>query len=249
MTQWMSVTVSCLACWGSVLTAKMMNLSALVHSLRCSLLHIESRLLQSAGLDRDLGGFTDTSSGRQLTAANNTHCVYFCVFLSIWFRPKFKLATFACHLSLMSSYLSCLCASFIWSYWTDWSGLQRLEVNSVFPVCSSSAGCEWPQAPAAARPEGWAGGAAEPGAAPWPPRQHPVDGSTQEETHYRGQPHQEASWRQTPKSQGTARGPREGPPLDPLKGHFTPEHNHNTEFYLPVLIDWEWLAKVWRTHK
>ncbi|XP_034729060.1 39S ribosomal protein L32, mitochondrial [Etheostoma cragini] len=32
----------------------MMNLSALVHSLRCSLLHIESRLLQAAGLDRQL---------------------------------------------------------------------------------------------------------------------------------------------------------------------------------------------------
>ncbi|XP_034385105.1 39S ribosomal protein L32, mitochondrial [Cyclopterus lumpus] len=34
----------------------MMNISALVHSLRCSLLHIESRLLQAAGrtLDRQL---------------------------------------------------------------------------------------------------------------------------------------------------------------------------------------------------
>ncbi|XP_039972790.1 39S ribosomal protein L32, mitochondrial [Xiphias gladius] len=32
----------------------MMNLAALVHSLRCSLLHIESRLLQAAGLDRHL---------------------------------------------------------------------------------------------------------------------------------------------------------------------------------------------------
>ncbi|TDH12171.1 hypothetical protein EPR50_G00068100 [Perca flavescens] len=32
----------------------MMNLAALVHSLRCSLLHIESRLLQAAGLDRQL---------------------------------------------------------------------------------------------------------------------------------------------------------------------------------------------------
>ncbi|XP_044062600.1 39S ribosomal protein L32, mitochondrial [Siniperca chuatsi] len=32
----------------------MMNLAALVHSLRCSLLHIETRLLQSAGLDRHL---------------------------------------------------------------------------------------------------------------------------------------------------------------------------------------------------
>ncbi|XP_053183004.1 39S ribosomal protein L32, mitochondrial [Scomber japonicus] len=31
----------------------MMNLSALVHSLRCSLLHIESRLLQAAGLTID----------------------------------------------------------------------------------------------------------------------------------------------------------------------------------------------------
>ncbi|XP_041842738.1 39S ribosomal protein L32, mitochondrial [Melanotaenia boesemani] len=32
----------------------MMNLAALVHSLRCSLLHIESRLLQAAGLDAHL---------------------------------------------------------------------------------------------------------------------------------------------------------------------------------------------------
>ncbi|KAM7420316.1 hypothetical protein PAMA_014839 [Pampus argenteus] len=32
----------------------MMNLAALVHNLRCSLLHIESRLLQAAGLDRQL---------------------------------------------------------------------------------------------------------------------------------------------------------------------------------------------------
>ncbi|XP_051263144.1 39S ribosomal protein L32, mitochondrial [Dicentrarchus labrax] len=32
----------------------MMNLGALVHSLRCSLLHIESRLLQAAGLDAHL---------------------------------------------------------------------------------------------------------------------------------------------------------------------------------------------------
>ncbi|XP_073341490.1 large ribosomal subunit protein bL32m [Pagrus major] len=32
----------------------MMNLSALVHNLRCSLLHIESRLLQAAGLDGQL---------------------------------------------------------------------------------------------------------------------------------------------------------------------------------------------------
>ncbi|XP_071326850.1 large ribosomal subunit protein bL32m [Trachinotus anak] len=32
----------------------MMNLAALVHSLRCSLLHIERRLLQAAGLDRHL---------------------------------------------------------------------------------------------------------------------------------------------------------------------------------------------------
>ncbi|XP_022609386.1 39S ribosomal protein L32, mitochondrial [Seriola dumerili] len=32
----------------------MMNLAALVQSLRCSLLHIESRLLQAAGLDRHL---------------------------------------------------------------------------------------------------------------------------------------------------------------------------------------------------
>jgi len=36
-----------------VLTTKMMNISALVHSLRCSLLHIESRLLQAAGLTID----------------------------------------------------------------------------------------------------------------------------------------------------------------------------------------------------
>ncbi|XP_035528665.1 39S ribosomal protein L32, mitochondrial [Morone saxatilis] len=32
----------------------MMNLGALLHSLRCSLLHIESRLLQAAGLDAHL---------------------------------------------------------------------------------------------------------------------------------------------------------------------------------------------------
>ncbi|XP_029307357.1 large ribosomal subunit protein bL32m [Cottoperca gobio] len=32
----------------------MMNLAALVNSLRCSLLHIESRLLQTAGLERQL---------------------------------------------------------------------------------------------------------------------------------------------------------------------------------------------------
>ncbi|XP_028984590.1 39S ribosomal protein L32, mitochondrial [Betta splendens] len=33
----------------------MMNLATLVHSLRCSLLHIESRLLQVAGLESHLG--------------------------------------------------------------------------------------------------------------------------------------------------------------------------------------------------
>ncbi|XP_074538871.1 large ribosomal subunit protein bL32m [Halichoeres trimaculatus] len=38
----------------SVLIANMMNLSALVNSLRASLLHIESRLLQVAGLERQL---------------------------------------------------------------------------------------------------------------------------------------------------------------------------------------------------
>ncbi|XP_041649776.1 39S ribosomal protein L32, mitochondrial [Cheilinus undulatus] len=32
----------------------MLNLSSFMHSLRCSLLHIESRLLQAAGLDRHL---------------------------------------------------------------------------------------------------------------------------------------------------------------------------------------------------
>lgn len=32
-----------------------MNLPALVHSLRCSLLRIESRLLQISGLDTQLG--------------------------------------------------------------------------------------------------------------------------------------------------------------------------------------------------
>lgn len=36
-----------------------MNFAALVHNLRCSLLHIERRLLQAAGLDTQLGGFTD----------------------------------------------------------------------------------------------------------------------------------------------------------------------------------------------
>ncbi|XP_070822750.1 large ribosomal subunit protein bL32m [Chaetodon trifascialis] len=35
-------------------TIKMMSLAAVVHRLRCSLLHIESRLLQAAGLDRQL---------------------------------------------------------------------------------------------------------------------------------------------------------------------------------------------------
>lgn len=44
----------------SVLTTNMMNLAAFVHSLRCSLLHIESRLLQASGLtlDKQLGEFT-----------------------------------------------------------------------------------------------------------------------------------------------------------------------------------------------
>ncbi|XP_040020591.1 large ribosomal subunit protein bL32m [Gasterosteus aculeatus] len=37
----------------SVLTTNMMNLAAFVHSLRCSLLHIESRLLQASGLTLD----------------------------------------------------------------------------------------------------------------------------------------------------------------------------------------------------
>ena len=45
----------------------MMNLVALVHSLRCSLLRIESRLLQAAGLDRNLGEFTGRSSEGLLT--------------------------------------------------------------------------------------------------------------------------------------------------------------------------------------
>lgn len=57
---------------GSVLTTIMMNLSALVHSLRCSLLHIESRLVQAAGLtlDRQLGELTDWLTGPQEIAAD-----------------------------------------------------------------------------------------------------------------------------------------------------------------------------------
>lgn len=39
-----------------------MNLAALVHSLRRSLLHIESRLLQAAGLESHLGEFFVNSS-------------------------------------------------------------------------------------------------------------------------------------------------------------------------------------------
>lgn len=38
-----------------MLVVKMMNLTSLIHNLRCSLLRIESRLLQAAGLDRHLG--------------------------------------------------------------------------------------------------------------------------------------------------------------------------------------------------
>ena len=49
-----------------MLTTKMMNLAALVQSLRCSLLHIERRLLQAAGMDTQLGEFNDCSSGRFL---------------------------------------------------------------------------------------------------------------------------------------------------------------------------------------
>lgn len=52
--------------WGEKKRAenKMMNLAALVHSLRWSLLHIESRLLQVAGLEQHLGEFNDYSYRR-----------------------------------------------------------------------------------------------------------------------------------------------------------------------------------------
>lgn len=46
-----------------------MNLAALVHSLRCSLLRIESRLLQVAGLEQHLGEFNDYRC-RRYAAAN-----------------------------------------------------------------------------------------------------------------------------------------------------------------------------------
>lgn len=39
----------------------MMNLATLVNSLRCSLLSIERRLLQAAGLERQLGEFLEPS--------------------------------------------------------------------------------------------------------------------------------------------------------------------------------------------
>lgn len=50
---------------------EMMNLANLVQSLRCSLLHIESRLLQAAGLtlDRHLGELT--GSGRYVSYVNH----------------------------------------------------------------------------------------------------------------------------------------------------------------------------------
>lgn len=65
---------------------------------------------------------------------------------------------------------------------------------TLFPsACSSGSGCERAQPPASARPGAAAGGAAEPGAATRPLGQHHVDGSTQEEAHNRGQPHQEES--------------------------------------------------------
>lgn len=137
---------------------EMMNLASLVQSLRCSLLHIESRLLQAAGLtsDRHLGEFTD--SGRYVSYVNH--------------------------------------------HWTD----RAKKVTVFFQWCSSSAGSQWPQpsapAPASGGPGPWAWGAAESRRAPRPPGQHLVDGSTQEETDDRGQPHQEEIWQQTIESQG-----------------------------------------------
>lgn len=43
----------------SASTTGIMNVAAVVHNLRCSLLQIERRLLQLAGLDKQLGEFTD----------------------------------------------------------------------------------------------------------------------------------------------------------------------------------------------
>lgn len=40
-------------------TTDMMNLAAVVHNFRCSLLQIERSLLQVAGLDKQLGEFTN----------------------------------------------------------------------------------------------------------------------------------------------------------------------------------------------
>lgn len=57
---------------GSVQTIKIMNFTAVVHSLRHALLHVERRLLQAAGLDRQLGEFTDCYL-RELAEANANH--------------------------------------------------------------------------------------------------------------------------------------------------------------------------------
>lgn len=69
--------------------------------------------------------------------------------------------------------------------------------------CSSSVGCECPQPLASYPAPAWwnppAGGRAD----PWLVGQYPVDGSTQEETHDRGQPDQKEVCHQTHRSQGT----------------------------------------------
>lgn len=56
-----AVTVSHLTCCEkeSVPTIGIMHLATVVHNLRCSLLRIERCLLQVAGLDRQLGEFTN----------------------------------------------------------------------------------------------------------------------------------------------------------------------------------------------
>lgn len=79
---------------------------------------------------------------------------------------------------------------------------ELLKSNNWFPVCSSGAGSEWAEPSASVKAGGWAGGWAEVGTGSRPPGQHPVDGSTQEETHDRDQSHPEKSWQQAAQSSG-----------------------------------------------
>lgn len=163
-------------------TTDMMNLAALVHNLRCSLLQVERSLLQVAGLDRQLGEFTNCWV-RTLAnfVANHGNKI----------RPSH---TNTPHLSVFTSEYVSLNSPVAASLHSHFACRPCCELPlCIIPVCSSSTGSERPEPLASAQRGGRAGGAAQPGAACRTPGQYPVDGSTEEEAHHRSQPHQEES--------------------------------------------------------